>query len=313
MSSKWFTPRGTGGVEANARRMEEATADAQSLANQIAAQRTNAGGLYASALGDMSGIRSGVRNFAGSGISDRLAVPSDVMSTRPEFGLGAREAVGPSASLLSTINLAEDPLEVERKVTDAYGTLGRMDLDDIYRKRATALTKDFAGRGLMMPNSGLTSQAIGLQNWRDREGARMAAEGVLKGIDARQSAQQQALASQLAGYNVERNAWMDQSEYDRALQDMRDRYWQTGVGIEGTLRAERAKNMWDAINYLTADTERLRQESDMLPILNALQGISTQYGNVAGQYNQIAQNNNIWGDVLGAAGTAAGAFYGSRR
>ncbi|MEN6358162.1 MAG: hypothetical protein ABFD83_13895 [Armatimonadota bacterium] len=96
-------------------------------------------------------------------------------------------------------------------------------------------------------------------------------------------------------------------------QSAKDSRWLSDEAIASDLHNEKTQNMWNALNWLSSDTNRLGEAADLTPLINAENGVisnNNQASQIASQNS--ANKNNLWAALLSAAGTAYGAYKGAK-
>jgi hypothetical protein len=117
----------------------------------------------------------------------------------------------------------------------------------------------------------------------------------------------------LADYDAALKGQTTQAALDAAYRDELRGDWETGTNYETQLRNEKYQKVKDALSYLGVDTSRITSENDLLPVLQAMLGVSSAQSGVADSYSNIANSNaSVWNSLLSGLGTAAGAYYGAK-
>lgn len=203
MSSKWFTPRGTGGVQANADRQQQVADQQMGISADQQERAKQAWNTYQTQRGQMQPIRAGMLSS--------LSRPAMAMPT----------AYTPSASALSALRSGPDPAAVGQQVRSAYGGIADANLNTLTARRQSNLTGEMARRGLS-GSSGEFSNMVGLQNWRDAAASQNNANATLAGIQAESGARDQQRTGYLNAEQLMQQGAQDQrANYGLGQQD----YW----------------------------------------------------------------------------------------
>lgn len=202
---------------------------------------------------------------------------------------------GSSASALTS---TPDWQDVQKQVTDAYGTLGRLNLNDFYKNAAANVSSDLAHRGFNMANTMEPSLLLGLQYQKGVDNARLGAEGLLQGLQAGQGVRQEAAGNALNLEGLRQNETTSANDIQTLLNQIA-----TSRRAETNTNAQQMYgNQMNQRTYLDALEQQNRSEANA----NAQQ----MYGNEMGQrsyldtlgqqnrseYNTNAQNQ--YGNLL---------------
>jgi hypothetical protein len=111
----------------------------------------------------------------------------------------------------------------------------------------------------------------------------------------------------LADYEAKLKGQTTQAELDAAYRDELRQDSQTTFEDAMLVGDDQFNKVMSALSYLGVDTSRITSENDLLPILQALLGVSSAQGGVADAYAGIAGDNaSSTNSILTLLGSALG-------
>ena len=255
---KVFSPRGSGGLEANQRAASEAANEARARATETYDLGKMLSGRYTGALDTL---------LPGRDILSYLLNPTANAGANIPSWMQVQDRVGTIPEYMPWQDVARD-------VEGAYGTMGSLDIGDTYQRRLDELTADAARRGILGRGSLDESSRIGLENWRDRSTAEMGAQGRLSGIQAGQNAWGLNLQSALARIA---QATGQRAEQGKNYWDVMNQYSNVG-NMGNNLMSGGASGALGAGNAYNALGEQYAQQGrDQMAMLGGLASAGVNY------------------------------------
>ncbi len=281
---KIFTAPGTGGQEANLKRQEQSTANADVRAGEMWNRAKSFWPQYDAANQAMTPLRASSLSYLANPTPLKLRMPAQFdPSTMPASYL---------ANPTTYVALSDVPdwKATGQQYQDAYQQAGTQQLNQQFDKLSGDIQGDLTRRGLTGSSLDATKRA-GMVNAREqadianrvaamqgRLGIEASLRGestanALKAEDLRQTETNDALRRFLAGEDISRSR---DTAYNNALL--------SGNAADQT-------RYWNTANFLARDLGGLREMGNPTSALAGYKGVTNSYGDIARTYGNMANQN----------------------